>query len=324
MIRRRRTFPSTVLVLFSGICLGACDDDPVASPDGAADAGENDAEAGGDVGPDSVGGSVRVDFDLTVDGRGGALVTGTRFAHSVGAVTVGRDIPALAYEITDWAAFGYVLYHVLAPRADDLHVLYLYCSYASARSLDWVWHESYGVAMDYEAGAGECFSERVPVVAEVSWDALSALPAPESIASGLVVAGPDAVLDDAGGFVMVEGREYRAHPFGLVDCTTECSADPLDGWWEIHTVLQDPLDDERCFGTVYLMVASPDAVEIDYGFCLESLTRLPDTALDASWRRTAKARDPAAVPAGPYDPRAGHVLRPGPRLFSRRPPTPGE
>jgi hypothetical protein len=233
-------------------------------------------------------------------------------------VRLDRDVRALAYEVTDWAEFGYVLFHVLAPEAGSLHVLYLYCGSESARSLDYVWHEAFGVPMDYEAAFGECWAERAPIVTDVELEALSALPEPESIDSGLVVDGPDAVLDDAGGFVVLGGREYGAHPFGLVDCTSECSADPADGWWEIHTVLRDPDDGEPCFGTLYLMVASADDVALGYGFCLESLTRLPDVGLDAAWRRDGgKGRDAGAIPAGPYDPRVGHVLRPGPRVVFR-------
>jgi hypothetical protein len=305
--------------------LGACDDD-AGGPGGDADAtGDIESDVGADETPDAddgdadveahaITGTVPLDFDLTVDGRGLSLVTAATFARSAGLVAIGRDLRALAYERTDWTAYGYVLYHVLAPEAGSLHVLYLYCGNESATNLDYIWHEAYGVPMAYEAAWGDCFAEVAPTDADVVLDALEVLPEPESIASGLVVNGPDAVLDDAGGFVLLAGREYLAHPFGLVDCTTTCSADPADGWWEIHTVLRDPTDGDRCFGTMYLMVASGDAVEFDYAFCLDSLTRLPDTSLDASWRRIAKDGDSDAVPRGPYVARAGHVLRPGPRL----------
>jgi len=145
--------------------------------------------------------------------------------------------------------------------------------------------------MDYEAARGDCFAEIVPTDTESCSCAGACCRAPESIASGLVVNEPDAVLDDAAASSASRGTQYSppVRPGRLHDDLLRGSA---DGWWEIHTVLQDPSDGDRCFGTMYLMVASAGRRRVRLCVLPRLLRRLPDTPLDASWRRTARRATP--------------------------------
>ena len=100
------------------------------------------------------------------------------------------------------------------------------------------------------------------------------------------------------------------YPFEIIDCTSACTADPADGWWELHTVMHDVENDELCFGILYLMVADPENVSLGYGFCLQSLTRLTDARIPATWVADSAKQRLGTVPDGPRHPVEGYVLRP--------------
>jgi hypothetical protein len=119
-------------------------------------------------------------------------------------------------------------------------------------------------------------------------------------------------LADGGGSIALDGVSYSAWPFEYVDCTVDCSADPSDGWWELHMLLLDEATGDRCFGIVYLLVSFLETVDFQYGFCLGSLRPLADETLPASWT-AAPGGGGGRVPEGPRHPVEGYVLRPGPR-----------
>lgn len=332
------------MVLAAGFFLAAaCGDGGNGGPSDAADAEEAVGDATGDMGVDDasppdadatpdvlpdgtdapsdaaeddaamVEGVVTLPFDLTAEGRGSIRVEAVTVARSAGLVEVDGPLPVIVYERTRWPEFDYVLFHVLAPEADNLNVMYFYCGNRSADSFDYIWHESFDVYLEYEAASGSCTSTDDPVEAEVALHALAARPAPEDLVTGFSVNGADLSIGDGGGSIVLDGVTYGAWPFESVDCTVDCSADPADGWWELHMLLVDEATAERCFGIVYLLVSYPDLADFQYGFCLSSLRPLARATLPATWTAPGGGGG-SRLPAGPRHPVDGYVLRPSPRF----------
>jgi len=273
-------------------------------PDGTdalADATEDDVAM--------IEGVVTLPFDLTADGRGSIRIETVSVARNTGLVEVDSPVPVLVYQRTTWPEFDYVLFHVLAPEADNLNVLYFYCGHGSADSFDYIWHESFDVYMEYEAASGSCASTDNPVDAEVALHALTARPAPEDLVTGFTVDGEDISIGDGGGSMVLDGVSYAVWPFEPVDCTVDCSADPADGWWELHVLLMDEATAERCFGIVYLFLSYPDSADFQYGFCLDSLRPLEGVTLPATWT-APEGGGGGRLPEGPRHPVDGYVLRP--------------
>lgn len=285
--------------------------DPAAdpAPDPVPDA---PADMAGEDGAPMIEGVVPLPFDLTADGRGSIRIEAVSVSRTTGLVEVDSPLPVLVYERTIWPEFGYVLFHVLAPETDNLNVLYFYCGNDSADSFDYIWHESFDVYLEYEHASGSCASTDDPVDAEVALYALGSRPAPEDLVEGFSVSGADVTLGDTGGSIVLDGVSYSAWPFESVDCTVDCSADPADGWWELHMLLMDEAEGDRCFGIVYLLVSFPETVDFQYGFCLGSLRPLADETLPASWTAPSGGGG-GRLPEGPRHPVEGYVLRPGPR-----------
>ena len=265
-----------------------------------------------------VRGRVQLPFDLTVEGRGESGIGAISFAGSVGLVDVGAELPALAYIMTDWEAYGYTLYHVLAPANRSLNVMYLYCGNISEDSFDYVWHESYDTAMYYERGRGSCASVERFLEADVEIFDLSAMPRPEELVTGFAVTGSQVNITGAGGTLTVNDRTMNAYAFEAVDCTAECTADPADGWWELHMAMEEPASDDHCFGILYLYLNNPTLIQFAYGFCLRSLTPMVDEAMRAGWTAPegggGGSRQHAAAPRHPE---TGTILRPDPLQHSQ-------
>jgi len=286
------------------------DDDPGIEDPGAEDQGAEDQDAEEDV--STIHGTVERPFDLTAEGRGSIRVESVSVIDNAGPVEIDGAVPVLAYQKTAWPEFGYTLYHVLAPEADDLNVMYFYCGYASATSFDYIWHESFGVYMDYEAASGSCSSTDAPTVTEVTLNSLDGRPASSDLVRGFTVSGADVTIGDAGGGIRLGGTDYSAYPFEAVDCTTDCSADPADGWWELHMLLRDEASGEPCFGILYLFVSDTGSAIFEYGFCFRGLYDLPRDTLTAAWSAPSGGGG-ARKPSGPRHPVYGYVLRPSPR-----------
>ena len=276
----------------------------------AEDPGTGDPDAEEDA--STIHGTITRPFNLTAEGRGSIRVENVSVLDNVGPVEIDGAVPVVAYEKTAWPEFGYTLYHVLAPEADDLNVMYFYCGYASTTSFDYIWHESFGVIMDYEAASGSCSSTDAPTTAEVTLNSIEGRPAPSDLVRGFTVSGADVTIGDAGGSIRLDGTDYAAYPFERVDCTTDCSADPADGWWELHMLLLDEASGEPCFGILYLMVSDTGSVLFEYGFCLRGLYDLPQATLTAAWTAPTGGGG-SRKPSGPRHPALGYVLRPSPR-----------
>jgi hypothetical protein len=255
---------------------------------------------------------VTLPFDLSVSGSGSWRVGSVALEHGWGPVQLGEAVPALAYMRTRWEEFNITLYHVLAPETDDLDVLYLYCGLDAPESLDVIWSESYTASMANEDASGSCLEFLTVTTIDVELMDLRSLPSPSELVAGFSVSGPEVGIGDAGGSITLEGRNYAAYPFETVDCTTICTADPADGWWELHMVLDEAGEADRCFGILYILLAELDRVQFAYGFCLRSLTAIDPAWLAAAWSAPSGGGGPGMTPAGPRHPRFGYVLRPRP------------
>jgi len=261
----------------------------------------------------TIRGAMTLPHASNVDGIGSIRIGEIAVQDSVGYLSRGGEIPALVYIVQDWSEFSYTLHHVLAPTNDELNVLYFYCGNASATSFDYIWHESYDTAMDWETASGSCSAQMERVRAEVTLSRLNHLPEPSQLVSGFSVTGDDLVIDDTGGTLALDGRSFDVYPFETVDCTTDCSADPADGWWELHSILEDTADGDTCFVIFYLMVSAGDSVVLSHGFCMDSLTPLDGVLMDATWTAPASRKGRGiSPPGGPRHPVLGYVLRPRP------------
>lgn len=258
-------------------------------------------------------GSVLLDFEATVAGRGTGEIGVIDIAGNVGSIERDGTLVALLYQEQQWVEYDLTLYHAIAPERDNLHVMYLYCSDTLPSSLDLIWHESYDSAMGWQTATGSCSSVSSSDPTEVELVRLRSMPQPSQLVQGFTVSGSQVSLNGSGGSVTIGGTGYDAFPFEAVDCTTECSADPADGWWELHMVLENQGTGEVCFTILYLEKATPDRVSLGHGFCLESLTFLPSPTLAASWSAPPSAKSLGIhPPSGPRHPQLGYVLRPGP------------
>lgn len=263
--------------------------------------------------PSVISGTVSFAWDTMITGSGETRVRQIDIAHGFGTVDRDGAVSALIYEAMTWEEYGIDLYHVLAPTRDTLNVMYFYCGYVSEAGLDYVWHESYGLDMDYEYATGDCSTTSQAVEVDVEISNLTALPQPYQLVSGFAVDGAEVSVSDSGGTLSLDGRELDLYPFEVVDCTSECTADPADGWWELHSMMDDEASGELCFGVLYLMTGDTDHVSLGYCFCLQSLTRLDDTTFDATWTGVSgKSFRGGTIPAGLSHPQLGYVLRPPP------------
>lgn len=263
-----------------------------------------------------VTGMLHLPFDLEVDGTGTDRIGRISILHAAGSVELpGGAVPVLAYETTSWEEYGYVLFHLVAPDIDDLDIMYLYCGSAAEDSFDYIWHESYDVPMDFESARGTCLFAARPTEAAAALRPLDAVPDTSLLVPGFTVTGPRVEINDGGpGSITLSGLEMTAYPFEEVDCTTDCTADPADGWWELHMVLVDESLGEHCFGILYLLTAVPTMVQFEYGFCIEHLFHLDGEVLNASWTAPAGGGGGTASGGGPRHPELGHILRPHPPL----------
>ena len=259
-----------------------------------------------------VRGTILLPFDLEAEGRGQSRIGAVSFVHNIGLVEVGGELPALAYIMSDWDYYGYTLLHVLAPTNRDLNVMYLYCGHNEFDFFDYIWHESYDTAMYYERARGSCSAVERAVEADVELFDLAAMPPPEDLVTGFTISGSNITLEGGTGSITVNEKIMSAHVFETVDCTTECTADPADGWWELHMVMEEPASDDHCFGIIYLYLNSQTLIQFAYGFCLRSLTHIADETMWADWTAPDGGGGTRQYAAAPRHPELGYILRPDP------------
>jgi hypothetical protein len=275
---------------------------------GCQSTGSGDGDAVTDAGGEEAEPTLALPFDVQVDGEGTVRVGPVVMDSPAGVAGVHDvELPVLAYQITDWTAYGYTLFHVVAPQGSTLNVMYLYCTDAG---LEWIWHEDWDAAMDVETGTGSCSWTTTSTELDMpALRALTARPSAAQLEEGFVLSGPDVVYEAGPGTLVWEGETMDLYPFEVVDCSTECTADPADGWWELHSMLVGP-ESGTCFAILYLMVADADSVQLGYPVCFDPVRVRPDVVLSASWASPERMRGTA--PPGPRPVHLGHVLRPQP------------
>jgi hypothetical protein len=285
-----------VLFVLAGLA-GACGSNGGRDPD-AGDATDDASEV------------FRNPFTVDIEGNGSVRAGEVAIESGAGHINLGASpVPSIAYEMTDWSTWGYVLFHVLTPQADTLNVEYLYCE---DDALTWVWHESYAQAMDYEAASGSCsHAARDTAVPDPGLIGLTARPSATQLVEGWTLDGIELGYASAGpGTITLGGEDHDLYPFEVVDCTVDCTADPADGWWELHSILESP-EGRLCFGVLYMMVADTTTVQLGYPVCLDPLERLEDVFIDADWT-VEPGGGGGSAPDGPRPPGMDHVLRPLP------------
>ncbi len=273
---------------------------------GSSDGPEPDA---GDVIEDA-GEGFSNPFTVDIEGSGSIRAGEVVLESGAGHINLGTSpVASIAYEMTDWSTWGYTLFHVISPQLDTLNVEYLYCE---GDAVTWVWHESYALGMDYEAASGSCsFAVRETDVADPGLAVLSARPSASQLVEGFTLDGVQLSYASTGpGTISVDGVDHDLYPFEVVDCTVDCTTEPADGWWELHSIMASP-DGRLCFGVLYLMLADTTTVQLGYPICLEPLERLVDVFIDADWT-VEPGGGGGSAPRGPVPAGLGHVLRPLP------------
>ena len=274
--------------------------------------GGQDPDAGDtvdDVIEDAVDGLINP-FTVEIDGSGSIRAGEIVLDDGAGHINLGASpVPSVAYEMTDWSEWSYVLFHTLSPQADTLNVEYLYCE---GDALTWVWHESYALGMDYESSSGSCsYAVRETAVPDPGLIALSARPSASELVTGWTLDGTDLSYTSTGpGIINLGGVEHDLYPFEVVDCTVDCTSEPADGWWELHSILASPAG-RLCFGVLYMMVADTSTVQLGYPVCLDPVEPLEDVYVTADWS-VEPGGGGGSAPEGPIPAGLGHVLRPLP------------
>ena len=279
------------------------------------DGGGLPPEDGGGLPPED-GGPPQAEFwhRIQAQGTGSNRIGTVSIQNSLGSALVGGMHSALSYHVTDWTTFGFSIYHTLAPTADNLHVLYLYCGVYSPGSLDSIYHESYAHEMKSETAYGTCSANYENFSTPFVFADLPPMPTSAQLLTGFTISGAEINVDDLGGSLTLDGASMNVYPFEPVDCTQDCTNDPADGWWEMHVMLQNTITGERCFGIFYLMLKHPNEVSLQYGFCLETF-RYVSASYTATWSTPQIKSGPGSwVPMGPRHPELGYILRPRPEV----------
>jgi hypothetical protein len=290
-------------VLVAALAAGGCSRDDGGPSDAGDEPDAVDTEGAWYVSP----------FTVDIDGAGSVRAAEVVFDECAGAINIlATDVPSVAYERTPWPEWGYVLFHILAPEADTLNVLYLYCE---GPALTWVWHEDFELVMDYEAATGSCsHAVRETAVHDPGMLVLGARPSADQLVVGFTLDGADVSYASAGpGSIRFDGEDFNLYPFEVVDCTVDCTAEPADGWWELHSLLASD-GGRQCFAVLYMMVADATTVQVGYPVCIDPIEKFEDVFLEADWIAEASGGGGSA-PEGPRAPGLGYLLRPLPPLL---------
>ena len=289
----------------------AAPDDTGAPPDAKTDSGSHttsnadtsNADTTTAVAPGTEG-TLALDFRLDAVGQGPDRLDWVSLLDAAGTLELdGVNYATFAYLTHAWEGTGYQLYDLvsIAENGSNLAVTYLYCQ---GDELPYAYTESFVHPMDWEATEGACDGAAEPSVTTASLPPLRATPPPFD--PGVRIDGDQVAFDGSEGHMRLDGHDRALMPFDTVDCT-DCPGGP---WLEVHSLLVGT--DDACFGILYLYPDDPDYVQLAYGICLPSLTRL-DAWFYAPWSGDLVA---AARPAA--------LLRPAPRRVRPEEPKRGE
>jgi len=218
--------------------------------------------------------------DVDVAGSGTSRIGTFSLEDGIGSITINdKDVSAMAYWVTEWADYGYILFHVIAPEADTLNVLYLY---GQTGNVPYIYHENYTLAMEYETSYGSLTGGGGYTTGAPELTTLERAPEDVSLVEGVQIAG-DSVSYYGGtaGWLVWEQVTYSLYPFEYVDCG-DCGSGSEDGWYELHSILEDA-DGRLCFCILYLMQSRTNQIQIGYPICLDPVEPLEAVYVDAQW-----------------------------------------
>lgn len=221
---------------------------------------------------------------VTIEGQGTDRIGALSFDRGVGHCVIdGERVAALAYNRINWDAYDLVLFSVVAPVRDNLHVLYIY---SAADTLHRVWHESYDDTLYTELASGSALHDGTSAERRPALESLAAVPVGLQRFEGVEITGDRLSYRDGAGTIEISDEIWDLHPFEFVDCG-ECASAPENGWLELHSIVVGP-DGERGFGIVYLYLNDPDRAVFTYFIRLDPLEHGGHVTFTVSWDRIAE------------------------------------
>lgn len=222
-------------------------------------------------------GTLALDFRVAISGSSSLLVGAFDLVDGVGTIEIeGETQPVFVYERQPWPEQNYTLYQALAISDDGWTVLWFYCG---ETGLDAIYLESTdGIPLQTLTAEGTCDVQLSGVEVELD------LPGTEFAVlyngEPFTIDGPEiAAVGGELGSVAIDGVDYVLAPFETVDCSSDCGA---PGWYEVHTLLWDPVALRVGFAIVYFEVDG--TVRMTYGITLPDLVDLVgDSFFEASW-----------------------------------------
>lgn len=228
---------------------------------------------------DPTDGTFTFDPRVGLSGMGSLHVGGIDVVDGFGTVVVdGESLPVLVHHEQPFGEW--TLYQALAVAPNGWTLLWFYCR--DGALTDVYLESTAGLQLEYETARGVCAIEPGPVEVAVQFPATELA----VVYNGDVFAidGPElSVADGQLGTATIAGQDWVVAPFETVDCTS-CGG---DGWFEVHTVLWDPLGERACFSILYLRgpAATGDSVQITYAIALPDLDDpIGNVVLDAQWQ----------------------------------------
>ena len=233
-------------------------------------------------GPIAVAGgqaTLRANFTANVSGTLTGRIGAVSMTNNAGTVELdGVALPAFGYVRQAWDGFGLTLVQTLIVKNDALYPAWLYCS---GTKFDGVYYEGTdGSAMTWEpAMDGTC--EITDAATNRAVDVPSfEMTAPTPDHDFRVTGGPLVVEPGRSGTYTHDGTTWQAHPFEVVNCTTDCGT---PGWWELHTILWDGAS--ACF-VIYYFFEGGRASQVAYSVCLPGFeARIPEQTIGGTWSR---------------------------------------
>jgi hypothetical protein len=200
----------------------------------------------------------------TTSGR----VTEINLVHDAGTIVFeGQRLPVLAYVETPADGLGFDQFNLLAVAPDRWVVLFVYCS---SDTLTTIWSQATdGTELDAQDASGACRIDHRSTSASVDFPAFAFQPATSSLRPQ--IRGTRIGLGGGGaGWLALAGGRRTLIPVGFVDCSTDCVQMP--GWYELHSVLWDPVERKAGFGILYFFLDRPQEASLYFVIDLPDLT----------------------------------------------------
>jgi hypothetical protein len=222
---------------------------------------------------------------VTISGHGMGQVGALEFADGIGTCEIsGVTRRAVIHQVSQWPGLDLTVFHVVAPAADNLHVLYIYSAGDTLRT---VWHESYRDGLTYTAASGSVDDTGMTIDVQPALDALSAVPAAADLVRGLEISGAGIDYRDSVGSIVIDGKTHALYPFEIVDCST-CGEGDESGWLEVHAVTSGR-GNNLGFAILYLFANAPGEIDLNYHVRFDPFRRAANARYEATWTLDSEA-----------------------------------